>query len=81
MMLVSARHSLMKRSMPRISTMPATGMVGTTASVAASVMKPEPVTPLAPLEVIIATARMVSCCIHVSSMPVACAMKITAIVM
>ncbi|MNS99710.1 hypothetical protein D3C72_1341200 [compost metagenome] len=60
--------------------MPATGMVGTTASVAASVMKPEPVTPLAPLDVTMATARIVSCWSSVSSMPVAWAMKITAIV-
>src|SRR5690606_284158 len=61
-MFVSARHSLMKRSMPRMITMPATGSVGTTASVAASVMKPAPVTPLAPLDVSIATPRMTACC-------------------
>ena len=30
MKLVSERHSLMNRSMPRISVMPATGMLGTT---------------------------------------------------
>ena len=36
--------------------MPATGMLGTTESVAASVTKPEPVTPAAPLEEMIATA-------------------------
>ncbi len=61
--------------------MPDSGMVGTTASVAASVMKPAPVTPLAPFDVSIATASSVSCCIHVSSMLVACAMNSTAIVM
>ncbi|MNN98411.1 hypothetical protein D3C81_2178020 [compost metagenome] len=36
--------------------MPATGTSGTTASVAARVMKPAPVTPAAPLELIIATS-------------------------
>ncbi len=35
----------MKRSMPRISAIPATGTLGTTANVAASVMNPAPVTP------------------------------------
>ena len=40
-----ARASLMKQSMPRISAMPATGMVGTTDSA----MKKAPVTPLAAL--------------------------------
>jgi hypothetical protein len=80
MKLVSARHSLMKRSMPRISAMPATGMVGTTASVAASVMKPAPVMPLAPFEVSIATPRMVSSCISVSSVLVAWATNRAAMV-
>ena len=37
--------------------MPATGNAGTTDNVAASVMKPEPVTPLAPLDVSIATRQ------------------------
>src|SRR5205085_33307 len=37
--LVRLRHSLMKRSTPRISAMPATGIAGTTESVAASTMK------------------------------------------
>ena len=58
--LVSERASDMKRSMPRISARPATGIVGMTASVAASVMKPEPVTPAAPLDVSIATPSRVS---------------------
>jgi hypothetical protein len=40
--------------------MPVTGRSGTTDSVAASVMKPEPVTPLAPLDVSIATSRIVA---------------------
>ena len=35
--------------------MPATGTLGTTDSVAASVMKPAPVTPAAPFELSIAT--------------------------
>ena len=51
MKFVSARASDMKRSMPRTSARPATGTDGTTASVAASVMKPAPVTPDAPLPV------------------------------
>ena len=50
MKLVRLRHSDMKRSMPRISASPATGTVGTIDSVAASVMKPAPVTPAAPFE-------------------------------
>ena len=41
----------MKRSMPRISASPATGTSPTADSVAASTMKPLPVTPAAPLEV------------------------------
>ena len=49
--LVSARASDMKRSMPRISASPATGTAPTADSVAASTMKPLPVTPAAPLEV------------------------------
>ena len=49
--LVSARASDMKRSMPRISASPATGHVPTEPSVAASTMKPLPVTPAAPFEV------------------------------
>ena len=49
--LVSARASDMKRSMPRISASPATGTPPTADSVAASTMKPLPVTPAAPLEV------------------------------
>jgi len=53
MKLVRLRHSLMKRSTPRISAMPAIGTVGTVGTigtidnVAASVMKPAPVTPAA----------------------------------
>ncbi|MNU05153.1 hypothetical protein D3C72_2498610 [compost metagenome] len=46
----------MKRSTPRIKAIPATGTEGTTDSVAASVMKPAPVTPAAPLELSIATS-------------------------
>ena len=56
MKLVTARHSDMNRSMPRINAMPATGTDGTTASVAASVMNPAPVTPAAPFELIMATS-------------------------
>src|SRR5690606_22087842 len=54
--LVSERHSLMKRSTPRISAMPASGTSGTTDRVAARVTKPAPVTAAAPLELSIATS-------------------------
>ena len=55
--LVSARASDMKRSMPRISASPATGTWPTAESVAASTMKPLPVTPAAPFEVSSSTAE------------------------
>src|SRR6185312_2780288 len=77
-MLVSARASLMKRSMPRISARPATGTEGRTDSVAARVTNPAPVTPAAPLEVSMATARKVSSCTSVRWTLSACAMKTTA---
>ena len=80
MKLVSDRASDMNRSTPRMSARPATGIDGTTASVAASVMKPAPVTPDAPFEVSIATPRMVSCCLNVRSMLSACATNNAAIV-
>jgi hypothetical protein len=51
MVLVSARASDMKRSMPTISATPATGRSGITVSVATSATKPLPVTPAAPFEV------------------------------
>src|SRR5450830_659712 len=57
--------------------MPATGMVGTTARV----MKPAPVMPEAPLEVSMATPRMVSSCSRVRSVLVAWATNRAAIVM
>ena len=68
MKLVSERASDMKRSIPRMRARPATGIDGTTASVAARVMKPAPVTPEAPFDVSIATPRMVSSCFSVRSM-------------
>ena len=43
-MLVRARHSLMNLSMPKISMIPATGMLPTVDRVAARTMKPLPVT-------------------------------------
>ncbi|OEZ93055.1 hypothetical protein JAB8_01670 [Janthinobacterium sp. HH106] len=61
--------------------MPATGIVGTTARVAARVMKPAPVMPDAPFDVSIATPRMVSSCQIVSSVLVACATNRAAMVM
>ena len=65
--LVSARASDMKRSTPRISAMLATGMVPTEDKVAASTMKPEPVTPAAPFEVKSRMAMMPSCWAKLSS--------------
>jgi len=61
--------------------MPGTSRGSTTASVAASVMKPAPVMPEAPFEVSIATTRMVICCPSVRSKPSACAMNSVASVM
>ncbi len=66
---------LMKRSIPRISAIPATGIVGITVIVATRAMNDAPCTPLAPLEVSTATARIVSCCVSVSGVFVACATK------
>src|ERR1039458_4596618 len=80
-MLTKALNILRKRSIPRISAMPATGMVGITESVATSAMKDAPCTPLAPLEVSTATARMVSCWIKVRWVLVACATNRAAMVM
>ena len=54
----------MKRSMPRISASPATGTWPTADSVAASTMKPLPVTPAAPFDVSSSTASSVSCCVE-----------------
>ncbi len=58
----SARNMLMKRSMPRMSAIPATGIVGITDNVATSAMKDAPCTPLAPFEVSVATEKIVICC-------------------
>ncbi len=55
------RHSDIKRSIPKISAIPATGTAGTTDKVAASVIKPAPVTPAAPLELTIATKSNATC--------------------
>ena len=71
MWLVMARASDMNLSIPRISAIPATGMPGTTARVAANVMNPDPVTPVAPLLVIMATTNIPICWPRVSSMPMA----------
>ncbi len=62
MRLVSARHSLMNLSMPTRMAIDWIGISGTIESVAASVMKPAPVTPEAPFEVMMATPRMPSSC-------------------
>jgi hypothetical protein len=78
--LVMARASDMKRSTPRSSTMPATGILPIDASVAASVMKPEPVTPAAPFEVSSRTPSSRSWSPIDRSTPVAWAMNTAAIV-
>ena len=57
--LVMARASDMKRSTPMSSVRPATGSVVVAASVAASVMKPPPVTAAAPFEVSMRTPSSV----------------------
>ena len=72
---------LIKRSIPRISAIPATGMVGITDMVPTKAMKAAPCTPLAPFDVRSATARMLSCCVRVSGVFVACATNSAASVM
>src|SRR3982074_1178734 len=74
-MLVSARTSLMNLSIEKTIAMPGTSAGLTTDSVAASVMKPAPVTPLAPFEVSMATNRMGNCWLNDNSTPSACAMN------
>ena len=78
--LVMARASAMKRSMPRMSDSPATGMTLTEASVAASVTNPPPATAAAPFDVSNSTPRIVNSSVQESVMLHACAMKIAAIV-
>lgn len=75
---VMARHSLMKRSIPTSSASDSIGMPGTACKVAASVTKPAPVTPLAPLDVIIATSNKLSWWLRSSGVLVACARKTAA---
>ena len=80
MKFVIARASDMKRSTPRISAMPATGTWPVEANVAAKVIKPLPVTPAAPFEVMSSTASRPICWLSDSGVSVACAMNIAAIV-
>ena len=70
----------MKRSTPSSSAMPSMGITFVEDSVLASTMNPEPVTPAAPFDVIIRTARMANCCDNARSLPYTCARKIVAIV-
>ncbi|MNT64370.1 hypothetical protein D3C72_2022630 [compost metagenome] len=70
----------MKRSIPRISARPATGRPPTADRVAASTMKPLPVTPAAPLEEISSTASRVSCWVRSIGVSVAWAMNTAAMV-
>ena len=81
MMLVSARTSDMNLSIEKTIAMPGTSAGFTTVSVAASVMKPAPVTPEAPFEVSIATTRMTSCCSRLRWTPSAWLMNSVASVM
>src|SRR3954469_24316797 len=74
-----ARASDMNRSTPSTSASPSTGTVCVAASVLASTMKPDPVTPAAPFEVTINTASSASCWPSDMCTPNACAMKIDAI--
>src|ERR1017187_4197159 len=80
-MLTRARNMLMKRSMPRMSAMPATGIVGITLRVPTSAMNEAPCTPLAPFEVRTATANSDICCRNVRWVFVACATNRAAMVM
>ena len=60
-MLVMDLASLMKRSTPRISAKPATGMSPTAERVAANTINPDPETPAAPLLVKRRTVNSVAC--------------------
>jgi len=80
-MFTVARHMLINRSIPSISAIPATGIVGITISVPTSAINDAPCTPLAPFDVKIATAKMVNCYINVRCVPVACATNSAASVM
>jgi len=68
---VTPRHSARNRSTPTSRAKEAIGMLGTTASVAASAMKPAPVTPAVPFDVRSATPTSVPICGTDSSVPVA----------
>ncbi len=80
MVLVMARASDMKRSIPSSSTIPATGILPSEASVAASVMNPDPVTPADPFDVSSSTPSTTSWSVSVNGVLVACATKIAAMV-
>ncbi len=78
MVLVSARASDMKRSMPTINATPATGRSGITVSVATRATKPLPVTPAAPFEVSSMMPSIAAIWPHDRWMSQACAMNIEA---
>ena len=75
-----ALPSLIKRSIPKISAMAATGIFPTSGSVEASTINPEPVTPAAPFDVINNIQSNDSCCVKLIGVFVACAKNIAAIV-
>ena len=79
MKFVAVRISARNLSTPRISASPATGIAGTTANVAARVMKLPPKTPAMPFDVSIATPSSDNCWPQDRSMFIACAMKQAAI--
>ncbi|MCY1465605.1 hypothetical protein D9M71_837730 [compost metagenome] len=70
----------MKRSIPRISAKPATGRWPTADRVAASTMKPLPVTPAAPLDDSSNTTSRVIWCVMSIGVSVAWAMNTAAMV-
>ena len=78
--LVMARPSLINLSMPNIKAIAATGICPTAGKVAASTIKPLPVTPAAPLEVSNKTRSRVICCDISILVLVACAKNTAAMV-
>ncbi|CAO0834205.1 hypothetical protein SMICM17S_01190 [Streptomyces microflavus] len=73
--LVSARASLMKRSMPTIRPTPSTSSGRCDWSPPARVARPAPVTPAAPFEAMIMKTRSEICSLALSGSPIALAMK------
>ena len=79
MRFVIDRAWLMNRSTPSSSAMPSIGTTFIAESVLARTMNPEPVTPAAPFDVIIRTARIPICWPMERGTPYTCARKSVAI--